>query len=147
MARVDHAAMEVRRDMAAVLLEAQKLYAPFDGVISAPNYRENANVSIEDSREIATIVQLDPIHVRAPASLDRVLYRVLSGTADPEDIADITVKLELPNGDAYSHDGRIVSSTFGLDPESQEATLIIEFPNPDHILRPGMKVKATGYED
>jgi hypothetical protein len=93
MAKAEHDVIEAKRDMAAVLLKAQNLYAPFDGRISAPHYRENANVNIEDSRAIATVVLLDPIFVRAPVPMDRVLYRLGSGRE--EDIhASISVNLK-----------------------------------------------------
>ena len=71
--------LRVQSDMAASLLAAQKLYAPFSGQMTSPNYRENANVNINRGREVATLVQLDPIHVRAPVPIDRVMERVLSG--------------------------------------------------------------------
>lgn len=147
MAVAEHRALKVKRDMAAAILQVQKLHAPFDGQMSAPRYRENANVNIEHSREVATIVQLDPIHVRAPVPLKRVLFRLQSGRSQTEIAAAITVTLELPNGTTYSHTGRIVSASFGLDQTSQEAAIIVEFPNPDQILRPGMNVVVTGYEN
>ena len=146
MAKADHDVIEAKRDMAAVLLKAQNLYAPFDGQISAPRYRENANVNIEDSRAIATVVLLDPIFVRAPVPMDRVLYRLGSGRE--EDIhASISVNLKLPDGSEYPHSGRIKTASVGLDKNSQEASVLVEFPNPDRILRPGMVVEVTGYED
>ncbi len=145
-AAADHQALKVRRDMAEQILMVQKLYAPFDGQMSAPRYRENANVNIEHSREIATIVQLDPVHVRAPVPIERVLYRLQAARSEAEVAAAITVKLTLPDGMEYPHAGRIVSASYGLDESSQGAAVIVEFPNPEKVLRPGMKVVATGYE-
>lgn len=147
MAEADHRAVEVQRDMAAAVLDVQKLYAPFDGQMSAPRYRENANVNVEDSREVATIVQLDPIHVRAPVPLERVLFRMKEGRSEAEVAAAITVKLTLPDGKEYPHTGRPLSASYGLDETTQEAVVIVEFPNPDNVLRPGMNVVVTGYED
>lgn len=139
--------LEVQRDMAAAILAAQKLYAPFDGQISAPNYRENANVNIDDSREIATIVQLDPIHVRAHASLERVLARMQAGESEQEIKERQYVLLELPDGTRYEHRGDPLTASYDLDPETEAGVVIVEFPNPDRILRPGMKVIVTGYEN
>lgn len=139
--------LAVQRDMARIILDAQKLYAPFDGQISAPRYRENANVNIEDSREIATIVQLDPIHVRAPVTLERVLVRMQSGEAEEDIKNSISVELSLPDGSAYEHRGRPLTTSYDLDPETEAGVVIIEFPNPDRILRPGMGVIVTGYEN
>ena len=146
LAETDHRALEVQRDMADAILNSQKLYAPFDGQISAPQYRENANVNIDDSREIATIVQLDPIHVRAPVPLERYLMRALSGANEEELARSISVVLTLPDGTEFAHAGRILASGYALDPETNVGAVLIEFPNPDRILRPGMKVVVSGFE-
>ena len=139
--------LQVRRDMAAALLAAQKLYAPFNGQMSAPNFRENANVSINRDREIATLVQFDPIHVRAPVPLERVMARLLSGQSEVAIHASIKVGLVLPDGSEFPYMGKIVSASFGLNADTEEAVVLIEFPNPDHLLRPGMEVVVTGYEN
>ncbi len=139
--------LRVQSDMAASLLAAQKLYAPFSGQMTSPNYRENANVNINRGREVATLVQLDPIHVRAPVPIDRVMERVLSGEDETAIHASITVRLELPDGTEFPHTGRIISASIGLNPDTDEAAVLVAFPNPEHVLRPGMDVVVTGYEN
>ncbi len=139
--------LRVQSDMAASLLAAQKLYAPFSGQMSSPNYRENANVNINRGREVATLVQLDPIHVRAPVPLERVMARLLSGQSEVAIHASIKVGLVLPDGSEFPYMGKIVSASFGLNADTEEAVVLIEFPNPDHLLRPGMEVVVTGYEN
>ncbi|WP_068119483.1 hypothetical protein [Tropicimonas marinistellae] len=132
--------------MAAEMLPAQKLFAPFDGQISAPRYRENANVNIDDSREIATPVQLNPIHIRAPVPLQRVVSRMREGEKDADVGARISVDLILPDGRKYEHKGQPLTASYDLAPASGAAVVLIEFPNPDRILRLGKVVRLTGYE-
>ena len=58
----------------------------------------------------------------------------------------MTLVLQLPNGTRYSHNGRLLTSAFKFNPDTGLGTVIGEFPNPAHILRPGLKVKVNGYE-
>lgn len=146
IAQADQRAAEVELEMARSILDAQKLYAPFDGQMSAPRYRENANVDISDGTEIATLVQLDPIHVLFSVPYERVLIRMQSDKTDEEVAASIKVVLELPDGSTYPHHGKIISAGFDLDPETGFNSVLVEFPNPRRVLRPGLKVTATGYE-
>jgi RND family efflux transporter MFP subunit len=146
LVEADYQVLKVKHDIADGILTAQKLYAPFDGQISAPRYAENTNIIAVPGAEIATIIQLDPIHIRAPQPLERVLDRLLSGEASSEIASKISVKLKFPNGAVYPHIGRIITWSVGLEESSQQVVVIVEFPNPDQILRPGMKVTVTGYE-
>jgi RND family efflux transporter MFP subunit len=146
IAQADQRATEVELEMARSILEAQKLYAPFNGQMSAPRYRENANVDISDGAEIATLVQLDPIHVLFSVPYERVLIRMQSEMTDEEVAASIKVVLELPDGSTYPHHGKIISAGFDLDPETGLNSVLVEFPNPRRVLRPGLKLTATGYE-
>jgi RND family efflux transporter MFP subunit len=146
IAQADQRATEVELEMARSILEAQKLYAPFNGQMSAPRYRENANVDISDGAEIATLVQLDPIHVLFSVPYERVLIRMQSEMTDEEVAASVEVVLELPDGSTYPHLGKIISAGFDLDPETGFNSVLVEFPNPRRVLRPGLKVTATGYE-
>ena len=63
-----------------------------------------------------------------------------------EVLGRITLALELPNGTRYSSAGRLLTSAFKFDPETGLGTVIGEFPNPKHILRPGLKVSVNAYE-
>ena len=143
MAKADLRKAEIKLEKSRSILDDQTLYAPFDGQLSAPRYRENANVGIGVGGEIATIVQLDPIHVLFSVPYERVLVRMQSDESDAEVKASITVVLELPNGTTYPHHGKIISAGFDVDPKTGLGTVLVEFPNPRRVLRPGLKVTAT----
>ncbi len=136
----------IQLQKAEIILSVQKLYAPFDGQMTAPRYRENANVDVAEGHEIATLIQLDPIHVRIAGKYERLFDRLSAGQSEAEELSRITLVLELPNGTRYLHAGRLLTSAFKFDPDTGLGTVIGEFPNPEHILRPGLKVKVNGYE-
>ncbi|RBW49595.1 hypothetical protein DS909_22140 [Phaeobacter gallaeciensis] len=57
------------------------------------------------------------------------------------------MSLELPDGSDYSHMGKMLTTSFGYDSETGLGTGIAEFPNPDLILRPGIKVGISSYDE
>ena len=136
----------IQLQKAELVLSVQKLHAPFDGQMTAPRYRENANVDVAEGHEIATLLQLDPIHVRIEGKYERLFDRLAAGQSEAEVLGRITLVLELPNGTRYSNTGRLLTSAFKFDPETGLGTVIGEFPNPKHILRPGLKVSVNAYE-
>jgi len=137
---------EIDLTKAKRILKVQKLYAPFDGQMSAPRYHENANVDIADGTEIATIVQLDPIHVLFKVSFDRVLSRMRLGETVSKIADKIKVVLTLPDGSTYDHVGKLITESFNLESETGMTSVLVEFPNPRGILKPGLKLTGTGFE-
>jgi RND family efflux transporter MFP subunit len=147
-----------KRDVAAAKLKAAtarvgmmefiigqfSLRAPFDGIISAPLVNEGAYVTIEASvvSPIATVTQLDPINVVIEVPYD-VYVRQLAALGSQDPVGDrLEVSLVLPDGAEYAHTGKIVSDAFAFDETSQKIQSIAEFPNPDHLLRPGLHVSV-----
>jgi RND family efflux transporter MFP subunit len=146
VAQADLREAEILLSKAKTILEVQEIYAPFDGQVSAPLYRDNANVDPARDTEIATLVQLDPINVRVEAKYRRVQIRVEDGETDAEVLKQLTLTLELPDGTTYPHQGRLLTAPYKFDPETGTGTVMAQFPNPNLLLRPGLKVKVTSYE-
>lgn len=147
LAKADLKFAEVQLKKATAILGAQKIYAPFDGLISVPLYRENAYVDLTEGTEIATIVQLDPIYVLAPISVKRLLTRLKAGEFGADFAKQFRVELKLSDGLVYKHFGQIVSTGVGIDTATGQGTIVVSFPNPQGILRPGLKVSLTGYRN
>lgn len=122
-------------------LERLMQKAPFAGIMSAPMVLENGwqeKIGREDIR-MATITQLDPIHVSGEISYE--IYSALRQTFENKETAGaIVFSLALPDGREYAHKGRYVSDGYAFDANSQKITLWAEFPNPDLLLRPGLSV-------
>lgn len=146
IAKADYQIKQIEREMAKALLDAQKLYAPFDGQVSEARYSENANVDVANGSEIATIVQLDPIHVEIPTPYSRWLLRNREGVSESDLYETVQVLLELPDGSAFEHHGKILTSGYETDSENGTYAVLVEFPNPAGTLRPGLKVTARAYQ-
>lgn len=135
-ARTEEARTNVQ--LAELALSDMSLHAPISGLISRPSVKEGVYITQEarDESRLATIVQLDPIRVisQAPAAL----YFQRGGIVkNPE---QFEFSLVLPTGETYPHKGRPVAASYEFNPDTQTTQLTVEFPNPDHLLRPGLAV-------
>lgn len=141
IARLDVETAEFRHAAAQEHLKEHEIRAPADGLISAPKVHEGTNYSTSNSGPIATLVQLDPINVRVFIETDIVLERLAAGKYTIEEAKRLEFEVLLPNGSVYLHVGKPVALGFDLDSETGEGSLLIEFSNPDGLLRPGLPVR------
>ena len=144
-ARADHRAAIIHLEMAEAILSVQKLYLNFYRQMSAARYRENANVNIDEDSEIATLF-LSAAKIRFDGiNCNRVFARMSAGETEAEIAASQIVSIKLPNGTEYQHGGKLISGGYEIQPENGTQLVLVEFPNPNRILRPGLKVIGTGY--
>lgn len=127
---------------AQLQLDQTALFAPIDGMIGPSAVREGAYVTLEalQTNRLATVVQLNPIHVVGQVPFEvfaksRSLFMSRQEARDGLDYA-----LILPGGYQYSHRGRLTAGSGAFDPSTQTMAVIVEFDNPDHLLRPGLEV-------
>ena len=139
-AKADEARANV--EGAELALQQTKLYAPISGIISRPLVNEGTYITKEahDQSRLATIVQLDPIHVvgHAPAAMYFQRGETLPSVEQTSERHDFG--LVLPTGDKYPHTGRLVAGSYEFDVATQTTEVTVEFPNPDYLLRPGLNV-------
>lgn len=115
--------------------------APFSGVMSAPMVRENGWQDVGDGDiTMAIITQLDPIQVMGEVPYDVYAARQKMFGTDEVLIEGLVLSLVLPNVELYPHQGRLVSGGYTFEEETQKITVWGEFPNPERLLRPGLKV-------
>ena len=137
-------AEEARANMqlAEFQLSQMKLYAPISGIISRPFIREGAYITKEarDQSRLATVAQLDPIHVvgKAPAAMYFQRGEVLKSIEQVAEQREFG--LVLPTGDNYPHGGRPVARSYAFNATTQTIEVTVEFPNPNFLLRPGLNV-------
>jgi RND family efflux transporter MFP subunit len=116
--------------------------APFAGIMSEPLVEVNGWHSPTYQRRIrmATIKQIDPIWVRAFVSYED--YAAAHAAVEPgESLFDhVELTLVLPDGTEWPHKGRLISSGYEFEEDSQRLVVWGEFQNPDRFLRPGLKV-------
>jgi membrane fusion protein (multidrug efflux system) len=99
-------------------------------------------VTAQQSDALTTIQRLDPIYVdiqQSSADLlklrEQMLAGQLSGGATP-------VQLVLETGSTYPLVGQLRFADVTVDPTTGSQTIRAAFPNPQHLLLPGMFVRA-----
>ncbi|MXN67228.1 efflux RND transporter periplasmic adaptor subunit [Stappia sp. GBMRC 2046] len=140
VAEADLELARITRRRAEILLEDQKLYAPFSGQMSSPKANEGADVEVGEDSAIGTIYRLDPINVRFDFPVAMLISRMQSGAIDREILKKLRIELQLPDGSIYEHTGRALSARPYINEATQMGTIIAQFPNPNYILRPGLRV-------
>lgn len=130
---------------ARVNLEFTSVTAPISGRIGKSNVTVGALATSHQGPAFTTIQQLDPIYVDATqssANLLRVRRNMAAGKIKG-DIDNAKVTLALEDGTSYPMEGTLKFSDVTVDPSTGSFILRMVFPNPDHVLLPGMYVRAT----
>ncbi|MGE8503744.1 membrane fusion protein (multidrug efflux system) [Ectopseudomonas oleovorans] len=132
-------------EQARIDLRYTKVLAPISGRIGRSAVTEGALVSNGQASAMAIIQQLDPIYVDVTQS-SKELLRLRRDLADGrlqkagDSAAKVALKLE--DGSRYAHEGTLEFSEVAVDEGTGSVTLRAVFPNPDHLLLPGMFVHA-----
>jgi membrane fusion protein (multidrug efflux system) len=126
-----------------------RVIAPIAGRIGKSNVTIGALVTALQGSPLAVIQQLDPIYVDATqssATLLRLKRNIASGLLKGDGPNHTRVKLLLEDGTPYPLEGTLKFSEVTVDPTTGSFTLRMIFPNPKHILLPGMYVRAVVQE-
>lgn len=126
------------RDSRKSMLEYTKVFAPFDGIITARFADPGAFIpaatgSATQTVPFFTIMDIDTLRVYVGVPQEAALWA-------KEGIRTFLTARELP-GQEFK--GTITRTTTALDPSTRTLLVEIDLPNPDHRLRPGMFVSAT----
>ena len=117
--------------------------APIAGRIGRAQVTEGALVGRGDATLLATIEQLDTVHVlftQPNAEVLRLKAAVAGGSLQATAVR--RVELVLENGALYPHPGRLLMSDLAVEPTTGAITLKAEFPNPERLLLPGTFVRV-----
>jgi membrane fusion protein (multidrug efflux system) len=130
-------------ELARINLSYTSITAPISGHISKSTVTAGALVTANQPQALATIRALDPIYVDLTESNEqrlRLRSQVGSGALQAGSTA---VKLLLPDGSTYAHEGTLEFAEVAVDEATGTVTLRAKFPNPDDVLLPGMYVRAA----
>ena len=130
---------------AQINLRFTKVLAPISGRIGRSAVTEGALVSNGQTNAMATIQQLDPIYVdvnQSSADMLKLRADLASGRLQKSGDNSASVKLTLEDGSEYPQEGKLEFSEVSVDQATGSVTLRAVFPNPDHMLLPGMFVHA-----
>jgi membrane fusion protein (multidrug efflux system) len=128
------------RDAARINLGYTRVTAPIDGVIGASSVTPGALATPSQAEPFAVIQNIDRVYVdMTQSSADMMrLRRALAESGDGQ----ARVRLVLQDGGDYPHEGRLQFSDVSVNEATGTVRLRAIFPNPDHLLLPGMFVQA-----
>lgn len=139
----DKASVESKKaalESARINLNWTTVTAPIAGRIGISSVTPGALVSADQDTALATIRGLDTMYVdltRSSVDLLRLRKQSLASNSDT-----LNVTLTLEDGSTYSEKGRLALTEVAVDESTGSVTLRAIFPNPQHVLLPGMFVRA-----
>lgn len=150
VATAQSASAEVAANRAAVKtaqlnLEYASVTSPISGYMGRPLVTEGDLVGQGEATLLTTVQQLDPIYIDLTQSSNEVLRirrAMEAGKLKREGRNEAKVTLVLDDGSHYSLSGKLLFSDISVDTTTSMVTLRAQFPNPNHILLPGMYARA-----
>jgi membrane fusion protein (multidrug efflux system) len=138
----DTAAIET----AQIDLSYTKVFSPISGRIGHSTVTPGALVTANQPTALATITQLDPIYVdvsQSAATLLRLNRELAAGELESAGDGAAKVTLKLEDGSAYPLPGKLQFTEVNVNEGTGTVMLRAIFPNPQHLLLPGMYVHAA----
>ncbi|PTV93907.1 membrane fusion protein (multidrug efflux system) [Rhodobacter aestuarii] len=126
---------------ANIELDRTTIRAPISGVIGLTQATTGALVAAQQSTALTTIRALDPVYVDVTQSATDIL-RMTSTPEGREMRATGEATLILADGSIFPQKGRLEAAEPRVEPTTGMVTLRMTFPNPDHVLLPGMYVEV-----
>lgn len=127
-------------ESARINLAYTKVTSPIEGRIGKSSVTEGALVTNGQTTALATVQQLDPIYVDVTQPSSDFM-RLKQSSLQKGD-GSSTVELLMENGQPYPLKGTLQFSDVTVDESTGSITLRAIFPNPKHLLLPGMFVRA-----
>ncbi|HQX78492.1 MAG TPA: efflux RND transporter periplasmic adaptor subunit [Steroidobacteraceae bacterium] len=165
LAKVDAVSQQDDEDATAALLQAEadvklaqanvrssgialgyaRIVSPINGRIGKSSVTQGALVTANQAEPLATVQQLDPIYVDATASSTELLAlrRELAAGTLSSAARTVPVSIVLEDGTTFAHDGKLTFADVTVDPSTGTFLLRVLVPNPEHLLLPGMYVRAV----
>ena len=138
---VNRAAVKTAR----INLAYTKVRSPISGRIGKSAFTPGALVTANQAQALTSVRQLDPVYVDiTQSSQDLLRLRAQFTNGELRSVAEeAPVRLKLENGAMYPHEGRLQFTDVSVDESTGMVSLRALFPNPEHILLPGMYVRAV----
>jgi membrane fusion protein (multidrug efflux system) len=136
-------------DAARINLGYTRVVAPISGRIGRSSVTDGALVTAYQPAALATIQQLDPIYVdvtQSSAELLRLKRNLETGRLSADGKNGKKVRILLEDGAPYPMEGVLQFRDVTVDSATGSFTLRIVVPNPEHMLLPGMFVRAVVQE-
>ncbi|MDR2991188.1 MAG: efflux RND transporter periplasmic adaptor subunit [Burkholderiaceae bacterium] len=144
-AAADVASGKAAVDTAQINLGYTDVTSPITGKIGISQVTPGAYVQASQATLMATVQQIDPAYVDLTESSRqglRLRRDVQAGKLQMAGPNAAKVSLILEDGRTYSEPGKLQFSDVTVDQSTGSVTVRAIFPNPDHVLLPGMFVRA-----
>ncbi len=144
-AAADLAFAKAAVQQATLNLGYTSVVSPIAGRIGISQVTPGAYVQASQATLLTTVTQLDPIYVDLNQSSAQGLELrrdLSSGKLKANGGDDAKVKLFLEDGTQYALAGKLQFTDVTVDQGTGSVTVRAVFPNPDHVLLPGMFVRA-----
>jgi membrane fusion protein (multidrug efflux system) len=137
------AVAKAQLENARVRLGYARIRSPIAGRTGKSTVTPGALVTADQSTALTTVQQLDPIYVDVVQSATELLAlrRQLNEPAVRR-AREIPVSILLDDDSQYEHKGKLLFEDAAVDPTTGSVAFRIIVPNPDHLLLPGMYVRA-----
>lgn len=127
-------------ESARIQLAWTTVSAPISGRIGISNVTPGALVTAQQDTALTTIRALDSMYVDVTRSSGDLLRLRKQALATNNDTLSVTLVLE--DGAEYPEKGRLELTEVAVDEATGSVTLRAVFPNPQHLLLPGMYIRA-----
>jgi membrane fusion protein (multidrug efflux system) len=127
-----------------VELDYARITSSIAGRIGKSMVTQGALVTADQAQALATVQLLDPIYVDLTQSSSELLElrkAVAGGNVRDSGSAPVTILLE--DGTRYEHEGKLSFTDVTVDRSTGSFSLRVIVPNPDHLLLPGMYLRAV----
>jgi len=141
-ARADVKAQAATLRSAQIDLDRTTVRAPISGRIGRSMFTTGALVKAGQDDPLSTIQRLDPIYVdiqQSSADLLRLREQTIAGQVSAD---RAPVRLQLETGTMYPLVGTLSFADVTVDQTTGSQTIRAVFPNPQHLLLPGMFVRG-----
>jgi membrane fusion protein (multidrug efflux system) len=145
-AEADVASGKAAVETARINLAYTRITAPISGRTGKSVVTVGALVTANQPTALTVIQQLDPIYVDATQSSANLLQlkrNMAAGRIKGSGPDQARVKLLLEDGTPYPSEGSLKFSDVSVDPSTGSFILRMVFPNPKHMLLPGMYVRSV----
>jgi len=141
-ARADVKAQAATLRSAQIDIDRTTVRAPISGRIGRSMFTTGALVKAGQDDPLSTIQRLDPIYVdiqQSSADLLRLREQTIAGQVSAD---RAPVRLQLETGTMYPLVGTLSFADVTVDQTTGSQTIRAVFPNPQHLLLPGMFVRG-----
>lgn len=130
-------------ETAGIELGYTDVVSPIDGIVGRALVTEGALVSATSGTPLALVQHLDTVYVdfnQTVSELSKLRQELAAGTIKSLGDGVAEVELQLEDGSIYPEKGELLFTGVTVNPGTGQVQLRATFPNPDHILLPGLYV-------